>query len=85
MYQKKKNILNCSAKKKINTERYTIYKTFKTLKKKSKKSYYLNLTDKYKNYVKRTQDIIKEINGKSKFKTKKLPHWIIIDKKKKDF
>ena len=85
MYQKKKIILNCSAKKKINTERYTIYKTFKTLKKKSKKSYYLNLTDKYKNYVKRTQDIIKEINGKSKFKTKKLPHWIIIDKKKKDF
>ena len=85
MYQKKKIILNCSAKKKINTERYTIYKTFKTLKKKSKKSYCLNLTDKYKNYVKRTQDIIKEINGKSKFKTKKLPHWIIIDKKKKDF
>ena len=85
MYQKKKIILNCSAKKKINTERYTIYKTFKTLKKKSKKSYYLNLTDKYKNYVKRTQDIIKEINGKSKFKTKKLLHFIVIDKKKKDF
>ena len=41
-------------KKKIDTERYTIYKTFKTLKEKSKKSYYLNLTDKYKNYVKKT-------------------------------
>ena len=57
MYQKKKKNhtkLFCKKKKKIDTERYTIYKTFKKLKEKSKKSYYLNLTDKYKNYVKKT-------------------------------
>ena len=86
--KKKKITLNGSAKKKekkINTERNTIYKTFRTLRKKSKNSYYLNLTDKYKYQVKRTQDIIKEINGKSQFKTKKPPHWIANDKKKKDF
>ena len=56
-YQKKtKIILNGSAERnKINAERYTIYKTlFETLKKKSKKSYHLNLTDKYKHYVKKT-------------------------------
>ena len=63
-----------------------IFKTlFQTLKKKSKKSYNLNLTDKYKNYVQKTQDVIKIINGKSKFKIKKLPHRIVIDKKEKDF
>ena len=64
VYQKKpKIILNGSAKRyKINAERCTIYKTlFETLKKKSKKSYDLNLTDKYKNYIEKTQDVIKEI------------------------
>ena len=57
VYQKKpKIILNGSAKRyKINAERCTIYKTlFETLKKKSKKSCYLNLTDKYKSYIKKT-------------------------------
>ena len=57
VYQKKTNIiLNGSAKRnKINGERYTIYKTlFETLKKKSKKSYHLNLNDKYKHYVQKT-------------------------------
>ena len=57
VYQKKtKIILNGSAKRnKINAERYIIYKTlFETLKKKSKKSYHLNLNDKYKHYVKKT-------------------------------
>ena len=64
VYQKKpKIILNGSAKRyKINAERCTIYKTlFETLKKKSKKSCYLNLTDKYKSYIKKTQDVMKEI------------------------
>ena len=57
VYQKNtKIILNGSAKRsKINAERYTTYKTsFETLKKKSKKSYHLNLNDKYKHYVKKT-------------------------------
>ena len=57
VYQKKpKIILNGSAKRnKINAERCTIYKTlFETLKKKSKNSCYLNLTDKYKSYIKKT-------------------------------
>ena len=57
VYQKEtKTILNGSAKRnKINAGRYTIYKTlFETLKKKSKKSYYLNQTDKCKNYIKKT-------------------------------
>ena len=67
MYQKKtKIILNVTAKKnnKINAERYNIYKTlFETLKKKSKKCYYLNLTDKYKNYIKKTwKNMEKKIN-----------------------
>ena len=50
VYQKKtKIVLNSSAKS------CTIYKIlFETLKKKSKKSYYLNLTDKFKNYIKKT-------------------------------
>ena len=57
VYQKKtKIILNGSAKRnKINAERYTTYKTlFETLKKKPKKSYHLNLNDKYKHHVKKT-------------------------------
>ena len=57
VYQNKpKIILNGSAKRnKINAERCTIYKTlFETLKKKSKKSYDLNLTDKYKNCIEKT-------------------------------
>ena len=86
VYQKKtKIILNGSAKRnKINAERYTIYKTlFETLKKKSKKSYHVNLNDKYEHYVKKTKDVIREIIGKSKFKIKKLPRRILIDKKEK--
>ena len=46
--EKKKKIKKKKKKRKINTERNTIYKTFRTLRKKSKNSYYLNLTDKYK-------------------------------------
>ena len=86
VYQKKtKIILSGSLKRnKINAERYTIYKTlFETLKKKSKKSYHVNLNDKYKHYVKKTKDVIREIIGKSKFKIRKLPPRILIDKKKK--
>ena len=54
----------CKKKNKINAERYNIYKTlFETLKKKSKKCYYLNLTDKYKNYIKKTwKNMEKKIN-----------------------
>ena len=86
VYQKKtKIILSGSLKRnKINAERYTIYKTlFETLKKKSKTSYHVNLNDKYKHYVKKTKDVIREIIGKYKFKIKKLPPRILIDKKKK--
>ena len=51
---------------KTSNERYKIYQTlFETLKKKSKKSYYSNLTDKYKHYMKTTWDVMKEIIGKS--------------------
>ena len=55
------------------------------MKKKSKKSYYSDLTDKYKNYVKKTWNLMKEIIRKSKFKIKKLPHRIVINEKEKDF
>ena len=54
VYQKKtKIILSGSAKRnKINAEWCTLYKTlFETLK---KKSFYLNQTDKCKNYIKKT-------------------------------
>ena len=67
---------------KTSEERYNTYKTlFETLKKISKKSYYSNLIDKYKNNVKNTWGVIKEIIGKSKFKIKKLPHRIATDEK----
>ena len=80
-------ILNGSEKRnKIDAERCTMYKTlFKTLKQKSKTSQYLNLTGKYKNYIKKTQDVMKEIIKKFKFKIKKLPRRIAIDKKKRLF
>ena len=57
MYQKEtKVILKGLAKRNESSEeRHKRYKTLsKKLKKKSKKSYYLNLTDKYKNYIKET-------------------------------
>ena len=57
---------------------------FETLKKKSKKSYYSNLIEKYKNYTKKTWNM-KEIIGKSKVKIKKLSHRIVIDENEKDF
>ena len=67
---------------KTSEERYKTYKTlFKTLKKKSKKSYYSNLIDKYKNNIKKTWNVMKEVIGKYKFKIKKLPHRIVIDEK----
>ena len=53
---------------------------FETLNKKFKKSCYLNLIDKYKN-IKKTWDVMKEIIGKSKFKSKQLPCRIVIDEK----
>ena len=76
----------CSEKRnKTSEERYNIYKTlFETLKKKSKKSYYSNLIDKYKKYIKKTWDM-KKIIGKSKCKIKKRPHRIAIDKEVKEF
>ena len=71
---------------KTSEEICKIYKTLlETLKKKSKKSYYLNLTEKYKNYIKKTKDVMKEIIGKSKFKIKKLPQRFAIDEKEKNF
>ena len=67
---------------KISEKRYKTYKTlFKTLRKKSKRSHYSNLTDKYKCNIKKTWVVIKEIIGKSKFKIKKLPHRIVFDEK----
>ena len=79
-----KIILNGSAKRSnTNAKRCTIYKHYS--KQKSKKSYYLNLADKYENYIKKTSDVMKEIIRKSKFKIKKLPHRIVIDKKEKHF
>ena len=40
------------------------------------------MIDKYKNNIKKTWDVTKEIIGKStKFKIKKPPHRIVIDKK----
>ena len=81
MYQKKtKIILKGFAKR----DKSKIYKTLsEKLKKKSKKSYHLNLTDKNENYIKNTYDVMKEIIGKAKLKIKKLPHRIVIDEKKK--
>ena len=85
--KKPKIILKGLAKRNKSTEEgYKIYKALsEKLKKKSKKSYFLNLTDKYKNYIKKTQDVMKEIIGKLTLKIKKLPHRIVIDEKEKDF
>ena len=67
---------------KISEKRYKTYKTlFKTLRKKSKRSHYSNLTDKYKCNIKKTWVVMKEIIGKSKFKIKKLPYRIVFDEK----
>ena len=51
------------------------------MKKKFKSSYYSNVIDKYKNNIKKTWGVMKEIIGKSKFKIKKLPHRILNDEK----
>ena len=49
--------------------------------KKFKKILHSNLIDKYKNNIKKAWNVIKEIIGKYKFKTKKLPHRIASDEK----
>ena len=49
------------------------------MRKKSNKSNYSNLIDKCN--IKKTWVVMKEIIGKSKFKTKKLPHTIVFDEK----
>ena len=87
MYQEKTKIIRKGSEKenKTSEERYKIYKTLsETLKKKSKTFYYSNMTDKYKNYIKKTLDVMKETNAKSKLKIKTLPHRIVINEKEKD-
>ena len=54
---------------------------FAEQKNKTKKSYYSSWTGKYKNNIKKTWDVMKEIIGKSKFKIKKIPQRIVIDEK----
>ena len=75
-YQKKTKIIGKGSAKRSKTseERYKVYKTlFETLKKKSKKFYYSNRTDKYRNYMKKTRDVMTEIIRNSQLKIKKLP------------
>ena len=63
-----------------NEINYKTYKNlFETIKFKSKKSYYANLINMYKNNIKKTWQVIKEITGKIKFKMAALPRRIIIN------
>ena len=82
---KRKQKLNEEFLKKRNKTREERYKTyeisFETLKKKSKKFYFSNLIGKYKNKIKRTWDVMKQIIAKSRFKIKKHPHRVVIDAK----
>ena len=52
---------------------------FKQIKNKSKKNYYQNLLLKYKNNIKKTWDVIKEVIGKTKLRSSILPRRLIID------
>ena len=61
---------------------YQDYKRlFESIKKPSKKLYFSKLILKYKNNIKKTWHIIKEVIGKEKYKQQNLPKKILVDKK----
>ena len=63
-----------------NESKYKTYKNlFETIKHKSKKNYYTELITKYKNNIKKTWEIIKEVIGKTKLKNNLLPRRLIIN------
>ena len=80
--KKKQNLYDKFLKNKTNRNHLN-YKTynnlFKQIKNKSKKNYYQNLLLKYKNNIKKTWDVIKEVIGKTKLRSSILPRRLIID------
>ena len=64
----------------LNEQNYKDYKKlFESIKTRSKKNYYRKLIDTYKNDIKRTWDVIKEIIGCKKMKNSSFPKRILID------
>ena len=65
-----------------NTEKELNYKQYKTLfdslKKKSKKNYYSDLIDSYKNNIPKTRDVMKEIIGNKRVTNALLPNFITV-------
>ena len=55
-------------------------KLFESIKKRSKKLYFIKLILKYKNNIKKTWQVIKEAIGKEKCKQQNLPKKILVDK-----
>ena len=63
-----------------NLEKYKNYKNlFEMIKRRSKKNYYNSLISQYKNSIKKTWDIIKEVTGKRKLKQSALPRKLFIN------
>ena len=52
---------------------------FETLKFKTKKNYYNKLISKYKNNLKNTWSVIKEVIGKTKIRSSKLPRRLVLN------
>ena len=67
----------------MNEERYKAYKNlFESIKRKLKKSYFSKKILQYKNNMKKTWSVMKEIIGKMHQHYKsKLPHKLFVDKK----
>ena len=63
-----------------NEQKYKNYKNlFETLKFKSKKNYYSKLISKYKNNLKNTWSVIKEVIGKTKIRSSNLPRRLVLN------
>ena len=80
--KKKQKLYNNFLKHKTykNEKKYKTYKNlFETLKLKSKKNYYAKLINKYKNNIKKTWQVIKEIIGKTKLISNNLPRRLIVN------
>ena len=71
-----KFLKNRNPEKELN---YKQYKTlFESLKKKSKKNYYLDLIDSHKYNIKKTWNIMKEIIGNKRVTNAPLPNFITV-------
>ena len=80
----KKQPLYSKLKKKRNEKTKKEYqdykKLFESIKERSKKQYFSKLILKYKNNIKETWEVIKELTGKEKYKQQNLPKKILVEK-----